>query len=107
MKVNLSIAIEAHWRGSILDTLSPIATLQLQADPEVSGLLTIGEPFALELTNGSTLQVWCAKTANNRYVIDIKSERQPSSHMEADAPISSLLCLPDGKLYEFSIRVEA
>jgi hypothetical protein len=107
LKFNISIAIEAHWRGSILDTLSHIATLQLQADPEVTGLLTIGTPFPLALTNGSTLQVWCAKTANNRYIIDIKSEHQPSTHMEADAPISSLLRLADGKLYEFSIRVEA
>ena len=105
--MHLSIGLEACWRGSILDTIKPIAILPLQADPEIAGLLTIGSLFHLELTDAQTLDVWCARTANNRYVIDIESENQPRIHIEADAPISSLLRLPDGKLYEFTIRLEA
>jgi hypothetical protein len=107
VKVNLSIAIEAFWRGSILDVVRPIATLPLQEDPNLVGQLNIGTPFVLKLTNGDLSTVWCARTAYGRFVLDITTAHEPSIHVEADAPISSLVRLPDGKLYELSVRVEA
>jgi hypothetical protein len=107
VKVSMSIAIEASWRGSILDTVRPIATLPLQEDPNLAGQLNIGAPFVLKLTNGDFSTVWCARTAYNRFVLDITTAHQPSIHVEADAPISSVVRLPDEKLYEFNVRVEA
>jgi hypothetical protein len=107
LNIQLCIAIESQWRGQILDTVRPIAKLQLQEDPELVGLFTIGSLFILKLSNGSVAEVWCARTATSRFVIDIKYMHQPIVHLEAGAPISSLLRLPDAKIYEFNIKIEA
>jgi hypothetical protein len=39
-------------------------------------------------------------------VLDVGQGGQPAVHVEADAPISALLRLRDGKLYQFAMREE-
>jgi hypothetical protein len=91
----------------MLDTVRPVRTLPLQPSSDVFDLLTIGEPFNLTLASGEPLTIWCARTPYGRYVLEIKYKGRILVRTEADAPISSYVFLPDGKLYEFSIRVEA
>jgi hypothetical protein len=106
MPLTLSIAVEDSWRGSMLDTVRPVATLPLAADADVPGLLTLACEYAVTLADGSAAVVRCARTAANRHVLDIGQAGQPAVHVEADAPISALLRLRDGRLYQFAMREE-
>lgn len=107
MPVSLAIAVEAHWKGTVLEALSPIATLPLRESSDQADLLTLGEPFAFVLANGEKLTAWCARTAMGRFVLEIKSEARTLLRTEASAPISAEFVLPDGKHYQFNIRGEA
>jgi hypothetical protein len=105
MTITLNIAVEAHWRGTILDVVNPIAALTLKADPDIADLFTIGQPYPLTLTDGNQVRVWCARTATGRFVLEISSVNQILSRAEADAPISMSVKLSDGKQYEISTRI--
>jgi len=103
----LAIAVEAHWKGTVLDALRPVVTLPLLSSPDTPDLLTIGEPFVLTLGTGQRVTVWCARTAIGRYDLEIKAEGRALLRTEANAPISANLLLRDEKYNQFSIRVEA
>jgi hypothetical protein len=103
LPVRLDIAVEAHWKGTVLETLNPVATLPLRACPDQADLLALDEPHEFVLANGERLTVWCARTATGRFVLEIKSGRRTLVHTEANAPISARLVLTDGKHYEFSV----
>lgn len=103
----LHIAVEACWRGSMLDTVSPVATLPLRPGDDMPGSLTIGQPFALRLLNGESVEVTCAANSLGRYFLALVSSRTCLLKVAADAPIYFEIQLADGKLYVFSIRAEA
>ena len=103
----LHIAVEACWRGSMLDTVSPVATLPLRPSNDLPGSRTIGEPFALRLLDGESVEVTCATNPANRYFLTLNSSKTCLLRVSADAPIYLEIQLADGKLYFFSIRAEA
>ena len=103
----LHVAVEACWRGSVLDTVSPVATLPLRPSDDMPGALTIGEPFALRLLNGESVEVTCVGNPASRYFLALNSSKTCLLRIAADAPINLEIQLADGKLYVFSIRAEA
>lgn len=107
MTISVAVAVEAQWRGASLETLKPIVTLPLLPDSTIDGLLTIGSVVPFKLTDGRTAELWCARTPTGRYTVEIRAESEACARIEADAPISSLVRLLDGKLYNFRINIEA
>lgn len=105
--MHLHIAVEAFWRGSMLDTVTPLATLPLRPIKDLPGSLATDEPFALKLTNGQTVGVRCAASPAGRYFLGLKTSDAPLLEVAADAPIYLEIRLPDGKLYAFRLSAEA
>lgn len=107
MTISLDVSIEGHWRGTVLDTLRPIARLPLGELADHPGSRSIGQPFELRLTNGDSVTVWCVRTDSGRYILSVSNGTRTLFRAEANAPISTCIDLPDGKQYQFSISVEA
>jgi hypothetical protein len=104
MPPTLKISIEHSWRGSILDTVGPIAEFALADDESNQGMKSLGKEHDIQLTSGEMVSVWCALTPQQQFRFSLSKGRTTLVSLTTEGPFFVEVRLPDGKLYEFELK---
>ena len=109
MGYTLKISTEGEWRGSILDTQFPVAHLDLvERESGPPGYRSIESEYALKLSSGDTVWVWCAINKENRAGFALRHSEGKLADgklftITSEGPFHVEAWLPDGKLYLFEL----
>jgi hypothetical protein len=101
LKYKLHISREDAWRGSILDTVMPIAEVELAVPSDCPDILHA--EAELQLLNGQTVVVGCGWSASAGFAIGINDGTIRKTTVHSDSPVSMDIVLKDGNLYILKI----
>lgn len=101
----LRVTIEHSWRGSILDTVTPLSEFELSPHESARGVLSIGGSRSITSIDGESVSVWCSKTLENNQVhFSVSHKELTLFKLSTERNFYLELVLPDGKQYQFEFE---